>query len=70
MILNGLFIELAKKERIKCIVVGNHEYKEIDKINSVQSSLKSHLLRVTQLIKIGILGNNHKAEFKEFEPWL
>ena len=32
------------KERHKFTIAGNHEYKEIDSTNSVQSSLKSHLI--------------------------
>ena len=44
--LNGLFIDLAKKERCLWFAV-NHEYQETDSINSVQSSLKSHPLRIT-----------------------
>ena len=34
----------------KFTVAGNHEYKETDNINSVKSSLKSHLLWVTLYI--------------------
>ena len=46
--LNGLYNDLAKKETF--IVARNHICKEIDGVNFVQSSLKSHPLWVT-LIK-------------------
>ena len=41
-----LLNDLAKKKRVY-MVVKNQKYKEIDSINSEQSSLKSHPLWVT-----------------------
>ena len=43
--LNGLFDVLVQKKK-RFIVAGNHEHKETESINSLQSSPKSHRLRI------------------------
>ena len=57
---NGVFNDLAKQET-KQPHAGNHEYKETDSKNSVQSSLKSHPFWLTLYLSL----NLHLLKFNQ-----
>ena len=49
------YLKIWQRKKKKITVAGNREYKEIDSLNSAQSSMKSHLLWVTVYPSLGCI---------------